>query len=361
MIAKFLEAFFRHKLLLLLPPILMTLAVGAWALLAAPVYFDSKANVWVDRPTYIVAESDGFNAYLTPAQNQTLRLTELLRTETFLTAVVNRTSLAPLTASAAGWRQLDTIIGRGLAVTPNGNNLMVVRFRSGSPQLSQQFVTALLETFREKVANDRLTQASLATSFYESRLQTADEQLSKATGEIRRYIAANPRLTTIDPERGAASTTAARLNLPPIAIDPQLADIIRRVEAAELDVQTARQNLEKARLDVSASLEGQELGLQVVDAPKLPREPVRELGKRLIYPAGAAVVGLGLSAALWVLLVAGDRSVRWESDLGPGLRVAGVVPKLQLKNLPKSAGSDITRRAIGFAAGAVLPVPGGAK
>ncbi|MDQ3703081.1 MAG: hypothetical protein M3442_19485 [Chloroflexota bacterium] len=361
MIAKFVETFFRHKWLLMLPPVLMTLAVGAWALLAAPVFFDSVANVWVDRATYLVAGSDGFNSYLTPAQNQALRLNELLRTETFVASVAQRTALAPLTRSAAGWRRLNTAISRGLTVTPSRNNLMAVRFRSGSPQLSQQFVAALLETFREKVVNDRVSQASLATSFYEGRMQTADDQLSKATNEIRRYVAANPRLTTIDPDRGAASTTAARLGLPPIAIDPQLADLIRRVEAAERDVLSASEYLEKARLDVSASLQGQELGFQVVDAPKLPTEPIRELTKRLIYPAGAGFIGLGLSTVLLILLVAADRSVHSETDLAPGLRVAGVVPRLQLKNMPKSAGSDLTRRAIGFAAGAVLPAPSGAK
>ena len=53
MITKFLEAFFRHKLLVLLPPFLIPLIVGPWALMTAPIYYESFAGVWVDKPTYL--------------------------------------------------------------------------------------------------------------------------------------------------------------------------------------------------------------------------------------------------------------------------------------------------------------------
>ena len=64
-----------------------------------------------------------------------------------------------------------------------------------------------------------------------------------------------------------------------------------------------------------------------------------------------------------VLLVAGDRAVRSESDLPNSARVLGVMPqlKLKLRRIPKSARRDAMRRAIGFAAGTALPAPGGSK
>jgi microcompartment protein CcmK/EutM len=74
----------------------------------------------------------------------------------------------------------------------------------------------------------------------------------------------------------------------------------------------------------------------------------------------ALVVGLGLSATLLLLLVAADRSVRAEADLPTTARVVGVIPRLRPDRVLKRAGSDATRRAIGFAAGAALPAPPGA-
>ena len=50
MITKFLEAFFRHKLLVLLPPFLIPLIVGPYALVTAPIYYESFAGIWVDKP-----------------------------------------------------------------------------------------------------------------------------------------------------------------------------------------------------------------------------------------------------------------------------------------------------------------------
>jgi hypothetical protein len=72
---------------------------------------------------------------------------------------------------------------------------------------------------------------------------------------------------------------------------------------------------------------------------------------------------MGLSLVLLVLLVAGDRSVRSETDLPEGARVLGAVPQLslKLKRLPKAARKDAMRRAIGFVAGTALPAPTGSK
>ena len=70
MTTKILEAFFRHKLLILLPPLLIPLLVGPIALLQAPVYYEAWTGIWVDRPQYLAYSQAGWNAYATPAQNQ---------------------------------------------------------------------------------------------------------------------------------------------------------------------------------------------------------------------------------------------------------------------------------------------------
>jgi hypothetical protein len=359
MIVKFLEAFFRHKWLLILPPLLIPLIVGPIALLNASTYYEAGAGVWVDRAAYLNA-NDGFNSYLTPAQNQANRLTDMLRTRSFVMSIASRTSLAPLVGNEAGERAIERIFYKGFSMAPSGERLLVLRFRGATPQLSHQMVIGVIEAFRERVTSDRLEQASTAISFYEQRAKVAEEELNKANDALKRYVAANPRLTTIDPERGAAATTADRLGLPAGAIDPQIAELLRKVDIQQADFDRTRQALEEARMESSAAIQGQDFGFRVVDEPKLPTRAIRERRKALIYPASGMVVGLGISALALVILVAGDRAVRSERDLNGVARIVGSVPQLRLgRGTSKKAGPDATRRAIGFSAGAFLPLGSG--
>jgi uncharacterized protein involved in exopolysaccharide biosynthesis len=354
---RLLETFFRHKLVLLLPPLLIPLLVTPPALLTAPIIYETYAGIWVDRPTYL-SYNDGWNRYITPAQNQSSRLSELLRTRSFLDEVAKRTSLAPLVGSPRGEERIQEIIGNGLTIYPSGTNLLVLRFHADTSQLAFQLLNAILEAFRDNSANDRINQAALATSFYQSSLEDARAQLQKAQDALRQYLASNPQ-SVISGTLRASTDSPSGLALSQQPLDPELAELQRAVDFAQSEVEHQKTALDQASLDASASLQGQELGFQVVDEPQQPTSPVRQLRSRLIFPAAGLVVGLLLSAVLLVLLMAGDRVVRAEADLGPGGRVLGVLPSLKLKRLPRRAGPEATRRGIAFAAGAALPAPGG--
>lgn len=360
MIARLLDTFFRHALLLLLPPTLLPLIVGPIALYLAPAYYETWAGIWVERPTYI-SYNDDWNRYNTPAQNQAGRLNELLRTRSFVHEVVKKTPLEPLTTTPKGEEKLTEIFNKGLLIAPNGNQLVLVRFRAESPQVSYQMVTSLIETFRDKAAADRSSQALLAISFYESRQQAAEAEFAKARDALRRYVAANPRLTSIDPNGGASATAASRLGLPAAVIDPQLAELLRQLQVAEAILDRARNALDQSQLDASASMEGQQLGLQIVDEPRMPTTATRERRKMLIYPLAALLVGVGVSSALLVLLIMSDGSARSEDELLGTARVLGSVPEIRVRGVPKKSGPDVTRRAVGFPAGVALAAPGGTK
>lgn len=364
MILKFLEAFFRYKWLLIVPPILIPLVVGPIAVMTAPSYYEASAGVWVDRAPDL-GSNDGFNIYISPAQNQIVRMNDMLRTRAFLMNIVNRTSLAPLAATESGENAVRQAFFRGFAASPSGDRVVTVRFRSSNPQVSLQMVNAVIEAFKEQLASDRINQATVAISFYEGRVKSAEEEANKAGDALRRYLAANPRLTTLDPERSATNSAAGRFNLPTSVIDPTMADLLRQQETQQGEVDRMRQALEQARLSSSAALQGQEVGFQVVDPAKAPTTAVRERRKALIYPVAGLVVGVGVSAALLVLLVASDRAVRTEQELSRIARVVGYVPQLQLPRrtgkAKRSSGPDDARRAMGFSAGLVLPAPIGAR
>jgi uncharacterized protein involved in exopolysaccharide biosynthesis len=361
MVGKFLEVLFRHKLLILLPMILTPAAVTPAGFYFVRPYFESSSVVWVGRLTYLRSADEGGSWWLTPAQVETARISDLFRTRAFVLDVAKRTDLAPLVGSQQGEENVLSYFGRNVVVVPAGNNLVTFTARADQPQLAFQVANAVVETYRERRADDRNEQAGVAISFHEARLQEAQEELAKATAEIRRYVAANPRLTTIDPNRGASATAAARMGLPPIAIDPQLAELIRRVDAEQKEVDSIRATLDQARMETAAGMQGQDINFRVVDAAQVPRTPVSQRRRLLIFPVAGLVVGLGLGLGLLVALVVADRSVRTATDLPVGVRVARVVPFLSLRKLPRRSRPRTTRQAIGFVAGAALPAPRGVR
>ncbi|MGE3268753.1 MAG: hypothetical protein AB7P40_08410 [Chloroflexota bacterium] len=360
MIVKFLEAFFRHKLLILLPAVLTPLLVTPAGFYFVRPYYESYSVVWVGRPTYLRSVDEGFS-WLTPAQIESGRILEMFRTRAFIVDVAKRTDLAPMTRTEAGEAELGTFFSRYVGAAASGTNLVTISARGDHPQLTQQVVNAIIETYRERRMADRNEQAGIAISFHESRMAEAQESLAKATADIRRYVAANPRLTTIDPSRGAASTAAARMGLPPIAIDPQLAELIRRVDAEQTKVDNIRAALDQARLETSAGVEGQDVSFRVVDEARVPSAPVSQRRRLAIFPAAGLLVGLGLGMGLLVAMVVADRTVRSINDLPIAARVTRTVPFLPLRKLAKQSRPTTTRQAIGFVAGASLPSARGAK
>lgn len=357
MIWRFLEAFFRHKLLLLTPPILIPLLVTPLAFAMVQPEYASGAGIWVERPTY-VSYQDDWNRYITPAQNQAGRLREALNTRIFAADVARRSGLITAVADA---EDLNDFFAKNIRVLSTSEHMVNLVVRASDPQLAFRVVTTIMQAFREKVATERINQAQLATSFYESGFQQAQEELGKAQAALRRYIASNPRLANLDPR--TPDLPAGVASLPLSVTDPQLAELLARVEIQQKDVDRLRAALQGARQNSSASMEALDLSFQIVDPPGIPSSASREKKKLLIYPAVALAVGLLISTVVLVLLVAGDRTVREEADFGaqPAVPVVGALPRLRLKRVPRRSGPQVTRLALGYIAGAALPAPKGGK
>src|SRR5439155_13613107 len=111
---------------------------------------------------------------------------------------------------------------------------------------------------------------------------------------LRRYVSAGQR-TVVD------ANSASRLGLSAAATDPQLGQLMRKADTDQREVDRLNAAAEQARLDVSASLEGQELGFQMVDPPQVSTSPIRERRKALVYPAAGLTAGLILSVTLLIL------------------------------------------------------------
>jgi len=369
MIRKVLEAFFRHKLLLLLPPLLIPGIVTPIAVLANPPVFETAVSVWVDHPAYLNYKDDATSAWVTGVQTQASRLGELLRTRAFVTNVAGRTSLAPLVGNPIGEARINDLIARGVTVGApaqttgpvtarlTGDHLLVIRVQASTAQLSYELCKAIVDAYQEKTEADQSDQASVAADFYQSRLTEAQLQMNKATTDLRRYVGSHQT----DSADGSLLTDPTQQGLSAAMLDPRLGALQDTVQASQNAVKTAQGALAQTQQEAMMSAQGQQYGFQVLDPPQLPTVATPQTKKIMIYPLAAAVAGLALMGLLLVLLVASDRSVRSDMDLAPGLRLLGTVPLLQLKRVPKSLRSGATRRAIGAPAGTALPAPSGAK
>jgi len=343
-IERVLEAFFRHALLIVLPIIVIPLVVAA-ALYSTPPQYEAQAGMWVEQATYLT-HSDDVNRYLSPAVNQKNRLLELMQTRTFLFGVAGKTSMMDLTTAQNGFEQISAIFARDFDVTAGGEHLLVLRFRSEDRDTALQVVTTIVEMFKSRYAADRYGQAQVAITFYQSRLTEAEAQLVSARSDLAKYLTANPSV--------AASLTTSGLDA--ARVNPGFAEAQRQVDIAQRGADSARDSLERAKLDVSAGAESLDLGFRLTDPPQASTTPSRQLKKLLIYPIAAVVLAVVLSASLLTLFALSDHSVRSLADVGPDAVILGVLPHLRAVGVGRRQGPAITRRAVGFVAGAIVPL-----
>jgi uncharacterized protein involved in exopolysaccharide biosynthesis len=361
-IRKIFEALFRHKFLLLLPPLLIPGIVTPIAFFTTPPTYESAAGIWIDHPAYLDVK-DGSSPWVTAVQSQVGRMNDLLKTRTFVNDVASRTSLASLVGNPAGEARIDDLMtrsvtiggaaGTGATTAAQSDHLLVVRVSTNNAQLSYELTKGIVDAYQEKTAADQADQASVAVDFYQSRLDDAKQNLTRVTSDLRRY---NATLTAdgTDPASLDAGMQATML-------DPKLGTLQAAVQTAQVQVNTAQNALNQAQQDAMAAAQGQQYGFQVLDEPQLATTSTVQTKKIMIYPIAAVVAGLALTAMLLVLLVASDRSARSEQDLAPGLRILGTVPMLELKRVPKELSAVATRRAIGAIAGTALPAARGAR
>jgi hypothetical protein len=299
--------------------------------------------------------SDGSNPWDSPSQIQSNRMGELLKTQVFINQVAQRTSLAPLVGSRTGEARIDALVSRGVSINRGGDHVLVITAQGPTAQLTYELATGIVDAYQEKIAADEADQSAAAVSFYQSQAQDADQQVAKASQDLRRY------LTVLAANGSDTSTADASGPDQRLTLDPKLNALQSTLSEAQTASGNARKALQGAQRAASAAVQGQQLDFQVLDEAQMPTGSSRPLKKIIVYPIAALIAGLGLSAIVLVLLVAGDRSMRSEGDVTLSLRVLGMVPNLTVKRVPKQLKPVATRRAIGSVAGMALPAPGRAR
>jgi uncharacterized protein involved in exopolysaccharide biosynthesis len=332
------ETFFRHRLLLLGPVAFVMLATVGWVIVQPPTY-DASVRLWVERQTLVPDPNS--NPYLTPAQEQSGVLTELVGTRYFAVKVGKRSTLADSIRSAAskgqgGLRthllravglagaggplsdsqvddQVATIIQSGTIVLPTGPEIITVTFRGGNPDMAALVAQAIVDQFMDETLANQHVQADAAVAFYSSQVKQSQSDVSGSDKAVDDYLLANPG------QRGANAIPDARM-----------LQLKRDDDAAHQRLQAVQDKLDQARLNRVAVDQSGVNGLRVLDRALPPTSPSSVKRVALEAAGVGLVLGLLIVVAGVLVLTWMDSTIRRPQEVEAilDLRPVGSVPRV---------------------------------
>lgn len=334
---RFIETFYRHRLLLLSPVALVLILAVGWVLIQ-PRGYDSTVRLWTERTSLVSNPND--NLYLTPAQVQAGVLNELLATKYFcvkagrrgplhdylqqvaqrppnlLTRIEAKVGLAgrPGALSEAQLdEQMFSVLSTSTTVVPSGAEVVTITFHGSNPLVTGRVAQAIAEQFLEEQQTTQRIQQEAAITFYTGQLKTAQAEAAAAEKAVIDYQVAHP-------EQRAANAVP----------DARMAQLFRDEDAAHQRLSEVQRSLDQTNISRAALNMTGVNGLRVLDPAEIPTKAT-SLRKPALM-AGGIGAGLGLLIVVIGVLVLtlADGTVRQPEEVQKvlGLRQAGTIPKL---------------------------------
>lgn len=331
------ETLFRHKLLVLLP-LLVILPISIAAALRPPAEkWQSFAVVWVD-PNRALGGDERLG--YTPAINQAQLLNDFLHTRTFALAVLQQTRLASDLSNAA--QELEGIhrLWQSVAAWPNSNNFVTITASTDDPQLSYEMASAVVVQFEKVLREQAQAKQATAADVYAATLAKAEQSLNTSRDEFAAYLRAHPELQQ-SPGRDPLGTLST-------AQDPTLARLQAQVNHDSEQYQAARGRVDDIRLAGTTGEEAQRFTFMQVDEPQVSVQPItaRRMA-RIKLPVAGLAVAMMLSAGIAAALIFTNHSVYGANDFQPSdIAVLADVPELRRGPLFRRKGRDAVRQRL---------------
>jgi uncharacterized protein involved in exopolysaccharide biosynthesis len=225
-VTRYVEAFFRHKLLLI-TPVVLAMVVSVWYVRSQTPSYQASTIVWVDTSLPSPSSIDVTSQGTPPAQQAQVVLQELLGTRQFLIKVGHRGSLATYLAShtpakhgptAVLSRLLSGVKGHGGSAAPIDDRIAATLARAFTvsttgPQALQVTMTswaggaipdtlrAVVAEYSDEVTSIRSTRDQASLTYDEAQVATAKHALDTATSAVLDYQESHPGATVVsDPE-----------------------------------------------------------------------------------------------------------------------------------------------------------------
>ena len=319
MILRAVEILFKHKVLIILPSLVIMPLMIMIAVQPKPQKWETYSVVWVDqyKPLYEEARL-GY----APTETQANLLKSFLATRTFATRVAEQTQLAALLDDPQTAELAMREVWRSVLVWTSGWTFITMRVSTTDPDLTYEIAQAVLASFQEEVRLRSEEQGQVGTTYFNQELQRAEQALTKSQNDLATYIAAHPELGEV----------SSRLQLPLTARDPNLAQLTAQVGYDQEAYNRARAKYDEVKANAGAGLQAQPFTFTVMDEPERPLYPIRSSRLGLVkLPVIGFVLSLNLSGAIAALLILTNRAVLGAFDLrrATTVPVLGEVPELR--------------------------------
>lgn len=330
---RFLESYFRHRFLNLLPIVLLIGVSVLSVLKVKPVYI-SRGGLYVQKESLLASltslKDSGF-AWVTPADATVDEFKEMIQTDAFVRAVIEQTDLeTELAAAPTEADQMYQDVRMAVWVQALGKNLIQIGATHGKAEVAHQLATATVETYLQWKINTDQQESISAQAFFADLIKTYEADLETARQQMQSYLEDHPA-----PLRG---------DRPPAElIEIERLQAVINVAADRLS--NAQEKEESARLAMAQAESKARQSYLVVDAPAFPFTPENSKKTALMGAVIQVVVGVILAVVLVVVGALIDRSLRFPIDVRHGLDlpVLATVPDVAKKGKKDKQGKQSSK------------------
>jgi capsular polysaccharide biosynthesis protein len=329
---RMLETYFRRRWLYLLPIVAMVIAAVVYMLLIQPKYV-AKGVLYVQNQSFLASLTsvrvNNPSWWITPAQLSVNEINELLQTDAFVRAIIEKTDLEAYMGQGTG--AVESLIKKtrkSISASPLGDNQVQIIASFEDPEIAYQLVNAVISGYSRWQINAQRVESQVAQDFFSELIQTYEAELDLARQEMRDYLEANP-LPLRGDRSGTEQLELARLQGMIDLLSQRYANALEKEENARLATAQVESDARQSNI--------------LIDAPKQPDKP--EVSKRkLALQAGLFVMaGLLLSVGSVIGAAVLDRSFLFPLDVHNrlSLPVLAVVPDVKEKTRWRQKKKDV--------------------
>jgi hypothetical protein len=290
---RYIDAFFRHWVIALIPVLVLPVA-GVGLALKNRGNTMATSNVWVNQ---VSTKQLGYaDPLATPASNTAAALTQLLQTESFDVLVAHGSPLYWNSVALKPNRNASVVtdLSKNVVIVPKGPDLVNISYSSKEPSTGIELLAAILKQAPRQFAELNQHQAASTVAYYTQRRKDAQTRLAHATKALGSYMKKH--------HLHAAEMAAQSL------YDPAFATLYQAVQSTQVDIDNADQQISQATSQSAGNT------FLVYDPPSVVQASLSKKSLALDLAIGLAV-GLLLSGAFIVGTTALDHSLRYAHEV----------------------------------------------
>jgi capsular polysaccharide biosynthesis protein len=264
---RFIESYFRHRWLYLLP-IVLTLGAGVFYIYKSPRQYTAQSAIYVHNQSLLASLTSINNpgySWLSPAQITYGEIKELIQTDSFVRAVIQKSDLEQnLSGGIADVNQTIMNVREAIWVIPSGDNQIIIGATYNNPQVAVQLVNGVFATYTTWKLNNANTNSDVAQNFFDNLIPTYKSNVDDIRQQLLDYLTKHP-----------SPIVGQRPDIEQVEVNSIQSDLQR----AETRYDDALNKLENAKLSALQNQSDINQNYVMVDAPTTPNKPTISLKK----------------------------------------------------------------------------------